>query len=70
MKERGFALRWPCDPSQGQGQWKWHGMVEVNGAYEHGSYDQKTVEKFACNVQGECFCHADSWQAGGAQLIT
>ena len=38
MKPRGFVLRWPSDPRQGQGQWKWCKMVEVNGAYKHGRY--------------------------------
>ena len=34
-----FALCWPCDPRQGEGQWKWYKMVEVNGAYKHGRYE-------------------------------
>ena len=36
MKPAGFALRWPSDPSQGQGQYEWHKMVDVNGTYKHG----------------------------------
>ena len=50
MKPRGFALNWPCDP-QGQGQWKWYKMEEVDGAYKHGRYEKSLVEKFARNVQ-------------------
>ena len=36
MKPRGFALRWACDPCQGQGQWKWY-KIEVNGDYNYKS---------------------------------
>ena len=28
-------------PRQVQGQWKWHKMVEVNGAYKHGKGKMK-----------------------------
>ena len=27
-------------PRQGEGQWKWYKMIEVNGAYKHGWYEQ------------------------------
>ena len=33
-------------------------MVEVNGAYNNGRYKKNVVEKFACSVQCESFCHA------------
>ena len=40
MKPIGLASRWPFDPRQSQVQWKWYKMVEVNGAYKHGWYEQ------------------------------
>ena len=29
MKPIDFTLHWPCNPSQGLGQWKWYKLVEV-----------------------------------------
>ena len=39
------------DLRQGQGQWRWYEMIEVNGAYKHGRYEKNMVEKIARNVQ-------------------
>ena len=39
MKPIGFALSWPCDPWQGQGQQKQSKMVEVTGDYKNSMYN-------------------------------
>ena len=40
MKLIGFALHWPCDLRYCEGQRRWYKMVEVNGAYKHGTNDK------------------------------
>ena len=40
MKPRDVLFADLVTLSQGQRQWKWYKMVEVNGACKHGRYDE------------------------------
>ena len=47
MKLTGFDFLWPCDP---QPRSRWFAMVEVNGAYKNGKYENKLVDKVEGNA--------------------
>ena len=46
-------------PSQGQGQWKWYNIVEVNGAYQHGSYEKICLKSLCVMSNVEVFATQD-----------
>ena len=64
MKLIGFALHWPCDPSQGLGQWKWFIMVEVNGAYKHDRYKQIWSKSLHVVSNIKVFATQNQWTSG------
>ena len=43
MKQRGL-LQDDVVTCQGQGQWKWYKMIEVNGSYTHGRYEKNGLK--------------------------
>ena len=59
MKPRDFALHWFCDPWQGQGQWTWYKMVEVNGAYKHGRYEKIWFNSLRVMANDKVFAKQD-----------
>ena len=66
------CLQWPCDPSQGQGHWKWYKMVEVNSTHKHGRYE-RLVNTLHVMSTAKVFALAHktaSWPSGWTQLIT
>ena len=57
-------------PSQGQGQWKWYKMEEVNGAYKHGRYEEIWLNSLRVMSNVKLFATQDGWLARQTQLIT
>ena len=68
----------PCTdfvtPSQGQGQWKWYKMEEINGAYKHGKCEQIWLKTLHVMFNFKLFATQDGlwagWPAKQARLIT
>ena len=51
-------------PRQGQGQWKWYQMVEVNGAYKHGRYEKVWLNSLHVMSNDKVFATLDGQLAG------
>ena len=50
-------------PRQGQGQWKWYKMVEVNGAYKQGRYENIWLNRLRVGSNVKVFDTQDGWPA-------
>ena len=56
---------------QGQGNLKWHKMVEVNSAYKHGAYEKDWLESLLVMFNVEGFVFLLFWgREGGGGVAT